>query len=193
MVCRVGCSAVPLASAHQMTSAQLLPLRLWQQKYLQTLPNVPEERGAKLSPVEKNHFNWMRPSTCFTMKRTQKAGLCPGCPAEWRLFAHRGMTSDLGESDKKHFLALLSPTLQYNTLSEILLFSVLGHRAPKCKTKNSMEMTHRFFSVTTGELLEVSAWPLLNSVCGLLLWSMGAPQNGQKTNKKQTKNLEIYG
>lgn len=68
-------------------------------------------------------------------------------------------------------------------------FSVLGHRAPKYKTKNSMDMTHRFFSVTTGELLEVSAWPLLNSVCGLLLWSMGAPQNGQKTNKKTDKKL----
>lgn len=95
-----------------------------------------------------------------------------------------------GRIHKKHFLALLSPTHQYNTLLEILLFHCpLEHRTPEFQTGNTMDKTHRFFSVSAGELLEVTAWPPLNSVCGLLLWSIRAPQNREKTNKKTNKKL----
>lgn len=78
------------------------------------------------------------------------------------------MTSDLGESDKKHFLAPLSPTHQ-NTVRNSSVSVSIGTEHLSLRLGMLMDKTHQFFSVIAGGLLEVSSWPLLNSVCGMTL------------------------
>ena len=69
--------------------------------------------GAELPPFENHCFNLMRPSTGFTMRRTHKR-VVTRLPCRSKTFAHRVMTSDMGDSGGQHFLAPLSPIHQNN-------------------------------------------------------------------------------
>lgn len=75
------------------------------------------------------------------------------------------MTSNMGESDGKHFVAPLFPTYQNNSVRNTSVSLSIGTEPLSLRLGTFIDKTHRIFSVIAGELLEVCAWPLLDSAC----------------------------